>query len=61
MIGNAKGVVVSTGDDTVFGKIATLTMVPKGKMTTLEREILNFVMIICSIMLLVILLVIILW
>ncbi|APA07783.1 hypothetical protein SS1G_00628 [Sclerotinia sclerotiorum 1980 UF-70] len=48
--GSAIGVTVSTGDKTVFGKIAKLTNTPKTGMTTLQREILRFIIIICSIM-----------
>lgn len=59
--GNCVGVVVSTGDRTVFGKIATLTQEPKAKMTTLEREVLYFVIIICSIMVTMIAIVLIVW
>ncbi|KAH8662348.1 putative H /K ATPase alpha subunit [Xylariales sp. PMI_506] len=59
--GNCTGLVVSTGDRTVFGRIANLTHEPKAKMTTLEREILYFVIIICSIMLSMIIIVIAVW
>lgn len=59
--GSATGVIVATGDSTVFGRIAKLTNEPKTGMTTLERELLRFVIIICSIMFSMILLVIILW
>lgn len=59
--GSGIGVVVSTGDSTVFGKIAKMTNAPKNGMTTLEREVLNFVIIICSIMLTMIVIVIIVW
>ena len=55
------GVVVSTGDATVFGKIAKMTNTPKTGLTPLEREVVNFVIIICSIMLTMILIVIIVW
>lgn len=48
--GSAIGVTVSTGDKTVFGKIAKLTNTPKTGMTTLQKEILRFIIIICSIM-----------
>lgn len=48
--GSALGICVSTGDQTVFGKIAKLTNTPKGGMTTLQKEILRFVIIICSLM-----------
>ena len=59
--GSGIGVVVSTGDSTVFGKIAKLTNAPKTGLTPLEREVLNFVMIICSIMFVMILVVIVVW
>ncbi|KAM3080986.1 hypothetical protein ACMFMG_004945 [Clarireedia jacksonii] len=48
--GSAIGITVSTGDRTVFGKIAKLTNTPKTGMTTLQKEILRFIIIICSIM-----------
>jgi len=47
--GSAHGLVVSTGDETVFGKIAKLTAAPDNKMTPLQKEILRFVIIIVSI------------
>ncbi|KAK7706288.1 hypothetical protein SLS64_007627 [Diaporthe eres] len=59
--GSCTGIVVSTGNKTVFGKIAKLTNEPKVGLSTLEREILSFVWIICSIMLLMIVIVIVLW
>ncbi|KAK0127351.1 hypothetical protein ONS96_006900 [Cadophora gregata f. sp. sojae] len=59
--GSGIGVVVSTGDSTVFGKIAKLTNAPKTGLTPLEREVLNFVIIICCIMFVMILVVIIVW
>jgi len=59
--GSGIGVVVSTGDATVFGKIAKMTNAPKTGLTPLEREVLNFVIIICSIMLTMIIVVIIVW
>lgn len=59
--GNCTGLVVSTGDKTVFGRIAQLTNEPKSKMTTLEREIMYFVFVICAIMFSMISLVLILW
>lgn len=58
--GSGLGVVVATGDKTVFGRIAMLTNEPKTGMTTLEKEVLHFVIIIVSIMLSMIVLVIIL-
>jgi sodium/potassium-transporting ATPase subunit alpha len=59
--GSGIGVVVSTGDKTVFGRIAKMTNEPKICLTTLEREVLNFVIIICSIMFTMIIVVIIVW
>ncbi|KAH8729495.1 hypothetical protein BGZ61DRAFT_491819 [Ilyonectria robusta] len=59
--GTCTGVVVATGDTTVFGRIAQLTNKPKTGLTTLEREVFHFVMVICSIMLLMIIIVIIIW
>ena len=48
--GTCTGVVVATGGRTVFGRIAKLTNEPKKGQTPIEREVLNFVYIICSIM-----------
>jgi len=59
--GSGTGIVVSTGDSTVFGKIAKMTNAPKTGLTTLEREVINFVIIICSIMFAMIVVVIIVW
>lgn len=59
--GSCTGLVVATGDRTVFGRIAALTNEPKTKMTTLEKEVLYFVIIICSIMLAMITVVLIVW
>ncbi|KAI0967308.1 hypothetical protein F4678DRAFT_249043 [Xylaria arbuscula] len=59
--GSCTGLVVATGDRTVFGRIAALTQEPKTKLTTLEREILYFVVIICSIMLFMITIVLFAW
>ena len=59
--GSSTGIVVSTGDKTVFGKIAKLAGEPKTGLTTLEKEVLRFVVLICSIMLSMILVVIIVW
>ncbi|KAI1262637.1 hypothetical protein F5Y18DRAFT_396864 [Xylariaceae sp. FL1019] len=59
--GSCTGLVVATGDQTVFGRIAKLTQEPKVKMTTLEKEILFFVVIICSIMLTAITVVLFVW
>ncbi|KAL3425042.1 Na,H/K antiporter P-type ATPase [Phlyctema vagabunda] len=59
--GSGVGIVVSTGDSTVFGKIAKLTNTPKTGLTTLEKEIFKFVIIICSIMLIMIVIAIAVW
>lgn len=59
--GTAIGVVVSTGDRTVFGRIAKLTNAPTPGLTPLQREILYFVLMIVSIMLVMVLVVIIVW
>ena len=37
------GIVVQTGDNTVFGRIAKLSSQSSGRRTTLEAEILRFV------------------
>ncbi|KAI0438502.1 hypothetical protein F4803DRAFT_534888 [Xylaria telfairii] len=59
--GSCTGLVVATGDRTVFGRIAALTQEPKTGLTTLEKEILFFVIIICSIMLTMITIVLFVW
>jgi len=59
--GQALGLVVSTGDSTVFGRIAKLTSAPKTGLTPLQKEILYFVAIIVSLMLTMIVVVIIVW
>lgn len=61
IIGSGVGVVVATGDRTVFGRIAKLTSEPKTKMTTLEKEILYFVLLISAIMVVVVVVVLIVW
>jgi sodium/potassium-transporting ATPase subunit alpha len=59
--GSALAMVVSTGDNTVFGRIAKLASEPKPGLTLLEKEILRFVAFICAIMLTMIIVVIIVW
>ena len=59
--GTCTGVVVATGNRTVFGRIAKLTNEPKTGLTPLEREVLHFVYVICSIMFCSIVLVVVLW
>lgn len=61
IMGSGTGIIVATGDRTVFGRIAELTNEPKSQMTTLEKEVLHFVIIICLIMFAVIIIVIIVW
>ncbi len=48
--GTAVGIVVETGDSTVFGQIAKLAAEPKTSLTTIEKEILRFVLLIFAIM-----------
>lgn len=59
--GSCVGLVVAIGDKTVFGRIAALTNEPKAKRTTLEKEVMRFVLIIVSIMLTMIVVVLIVW
>ncbi|KAF8486705.1 sodium-potassium ATPase [Gautieria morchelliformis] len=59
--GSGKGVVVQTGDLTVFGRIATLSSQTSGHLTTLQREIFRLVLFIASIAALVAILIVILW
>ncbi|CCT69115.1 K, P-type ATPase (mediates high-affinity potassium or sodium uptake) [Fusarium fujikuroi IMI 58289] len=61
ILGSCTGIVVATGDRTVFGRIASLTNEPKVQMTTLEKEVLYFVIIIASIMISMIAVVCIIW
>lgn len=59
--GSGVGVVVSTGDNTVFGHIAKLTNRPSTGRTPLQKEILRFVIIIVSLMVLMNIIVIAVW
>lgn len=59
--GSGLGIVVQTGDKTVFGRISKLSQGKKEGKTTLEREILRFVKIIVGMALSTCVLVIILW
>jgi len=59
--GNGIGVVVDTGNKTVFGRIAKLSSRPRKGLTPLQREILRFVLIIVALIISVIILVVILW
>lgn len=47
--GSAIGVIVATGDNTVFGRIAAMTNRPKPGLITLEREVRYFVLTIAAI------------
>ena len=59
--GNGLGVVVDTGNNTVFGRIAKLSSRPRTGLTPLQKEILRFVLIIVALIFTVIILVIVLW
>lgn len=59
--GNGIGVVIQTGDNTVFGRIAKLSAGGGGGLTTLQKEILRFVVIIAAIALSIAILVVVLW
>ncbi|TXT12929.1 hypothetical protein VHUM_01330 [Vanrija humicola] len=59
--GSGMGVVIQTGDLTVFGRIAKLSSSGAPSMTTLQREIMRFVLIIVGFALAIAILVIILW
>lgn len=59
--GNGVGVVIQTGDNTVFGRIAKLAAGGNGGLTTLQKEILRFVVIIATIALSIAILVVVLW
>ncbi|KAJ5369674.1 uncharacterized protein N7496_005766 [Penicillium cataractarum] len=48
--GTATAIVVATGDSTVFGRIAKLAGEPKTGLTTIEKEVLRFVLLIFVIM-----------
>lgn len=59
--GSGKGIVISTGDETVFGSIAKLTSTPKTGLTPIQKEIFRFVAITGSIITFLIILIVILW
>lgn len=59
--GSAWGLIVETGDRTVFGRIAKLTSTPKEGMTTLQKEIFYFVSLIFCAMLTMVVIVIAVW
>lgn len=59
--GSGLGAVIQTGDQTVFGRIARLSSSGAPSLTTLQREILRFVLIIVTLALTIAIIVIILW
>jgi|SRR5277367_1526257 len=59
--GSGIGVCILTGDNSVFGKIAKLSSKRKQGMTTLQKEILRFVLVIVSAVIFVSVVVIIVW
>ncbi|OBZ73885.1 Sodium/potassium-transporting ATPase subunit alpha [Grifola frondosa] len=59
--GSGLGLVIQTGDSTVFGRIAKLSSMEPTRMTTLQREILHFVLIIASLATLIAVIIVILW
>lgn len=59
--GSGMGLVVATGDNTIFGSIAKLTSHPKKGLTPMQWEILRFVILTTLIILALVVLVIILW
>ncbi|KAL9097727.1 MAG: hypothetical protein Q9165_000053 [Trypethelium subeluteriae] len=61
VVGSTLGLVVATGDRTVFGRIAKLTATPKQSRTSLQREIFHFVKIVVGMMLSMIFVVLIVW
>ncbi|VVT45720.1 uncharacterized protein SAPINGB_P000857 [Magnusiomyces paraingens] len=61
VMGTGKGIVISTGDRTVFGQIAKISSVPKNDLSPLQKEILRFIIITVSVVIFLIVLVCILW
>lgn len=59
--GSGLGIVVATGDSTVFGRIAKLTNKPKTGQTALQKEIFRFVLIIATLMILMVVVIVALW
>ncbi|KAK6465239.1 putative Ca2+ ATPase [Scheffersomyces coipomensis] len=59
--GSGKGIVVSIGDETIFGSIAKMTSKPKKGLTPLQFEIIRFVGLVSLIIITLMVLVIILW
>ncbi|PIL33977.1 transporter [Ganoderma sinense ZZ0214-1] len=59
--GSGVGLVIQTGDNTVFGRIAKLSSMESSGMTTLQREVLFLVMLIASLATAIAVLLVILW
>jgi sodium/potassium-transporting ATPase subunit alpha len=59
--GSGQGIVVDTGDSTVFGSIASISSQPKRGLTPLQWEILRFVLIVVAVIVSLIVLAVILW
>jgi sodium/potassium-transporting ATPase subunit alpha len=59
--GSGYGVIVTTGDRTVFGHIAKMSSAPRRGLSPLQREVLNFVLIVISIIVSLVVLTIIFW
>lgn len=59
--GSGIGICILTGDNTVFGKIAKLSSKRRTGITTLQKEILRFVLVIISAILVVSIAVIVVW
>lgn len=61
VMGTGVAVCVDTGDNTVFGRIAKLSSRPRKGLTTLQREILRFVLIVITCVIVFVVAVIIVW
>lgn len=59
--GSGKGVVVATGDNTIFGTIAKMASRPKKGLTPMQWEILRFVLLTTGIIVVLVVLIVILW
>ncbi|KAM3416985.1 hypothetical protein BST61_g8570 [Cercospora zeina] len=59
--GSAWGLILETGDRTIFGRIAKLTSTPKAGLTPLQKEILYFVAAIVALMVTMVIVVIVVW
>lgn len=61
MSGTAHGVVVTTGDNTVFGSIAKMSSAPKRGLTPIQWEIMRFVIMVVAVVVVLIIAVVIVW